>query len=121
MMGRPRKVANGLTVRYSFRLSSAESETFSKKVQESGMMQSEFLRDCVLKNRTTVLARPVASLEKQRMQFLFNKTSNNLNQIAHVLNGAAMAGSVSEARCGEVLENLIWIANYLKAALDHVD
>lgn len=85
------------------------------------MKRAEFMRDCVLTNRTTVIARPQASLEKTRMQFLFNKTSNNMNQIAHLMNSANVAGNLTDAHYQEALASLAHISKYLKSALNHVD
>lgn len=120
-MARPTKTKEALTEPYSFRLSKTESDFLQDKINRANMKPSEFLRDCVLKNETVVVARPSASLEKKRMQFLFNKTSNNMNQIAHVLNGSIVAGKLSPALCKEAIDNLEEIAKYLRAGLHHVD
>lgn len=66
----------------SFRLTQADYDAYQNKFRASGLTQSEFFRDCVLGNRTQVVARPSASLEKKRMLFLVNKISNNINQMA---------------------------------------
>lgn len=120
-MARPSKAKGGLTKPFSFRLSEAEAMVLDGKIEQSGMSRAEFLRECVLTNRTTVIARPQASLEKKRMQFLFNKTSNNLNQIAHGLNSAHQSGRLSDSVFKDALSNLGSVARYLKAALNHVD
>jgi hypothetical protein len=120
-MARPKKSEEGLTEPFAFRLSASEALVLRSKIAQSNMKPAEFLRDCVLTNRTTVLARPQATLEKTRMQFLFNKTSNNMNQIAHVLNSANVAGKLSDAHYQETLASLANISKYLKSALSHVD
>lgn len=120
-MARPKKSEQGLTEAFAFRLSASEADVLRSKIAKSNMQSAEFLRDCVLTNRTTVIARPLATLEKTRMQFLFNKTSNNMNQIAHVLNSANVSGKLSDAHYQETLLSLANIAKYLKSALNHVD
>jgi len=120
-MSRPKKSEEGLTEPFAFRLSASEAHALRSKIVQSNMKPAEFLRDCVLTNRTIVLARPQVTLEKTRMQFLFNKTSNNMNQIAHVLNSANVAGKLSDAHYQETLNCLANIAKYLKMALNHVD
>lgn len=120
-MARPTKSKDHLTHLFAFRLDDAESAVLMDKINRSNMKKSDFLRDCVLKNQTVVVAKPTASLEKKRMQFLFNKTSNNMNQIAHVLNGANAAGKLSAPLCREALADLEAIAKYLRSALHHVD
>ena len=120
-MARPTKNKDALTEPYSFRLSKAESAVLADKISRSNMKASDFLRDCVLTNKTVVVAKPSAGLEKKRMQFLFNKTSNNMNQIAHVLNGANAAGKLSAPLCRNAIADLEAIAKYLRSALHHVD
>lgn len=120
-MARPRKHTEGLTEPFSFRLTKAEAQPVREKIDQSGLNQAEFFRDYVLKNRTTVIARPKASLEKTRMQFVFNKAGNNLNQIAHVLNRANVAGKMNDATCKQALATIEQISQYLRAALNHVD
>lgn len=120
-MARPRKVEEGLTENFSFRLTKTEARPLRDNIALSGVGPTEYLRDYVLKNRTTVIARPQASLEKKRMQFLFNKSSNNLNQIAHVLNTARVSGKLNDAIFEDTLTSLTNIAKYLRVALNHVD
>jgi hypothetical protein len=120
-MARPKKSEEGLTEPFMFRLSKSEANVLRSKVAQSNMKPAEFLRDCVLTNRTTVIARPQATFEKTRMQFLFNKTSNNMNQIAHVLNSANVARKLSDAHYKEALANLANISKYLRSALHYVD
>lgn len=121
-MARPREHIEGLTKVIPFRLSEADAHLFKLKIAQSGMTQSEFIRDCVLKNRTTVIARvQKSSIEKRRMQFVFNKTGNNINQIAHVLNSANLTGKLSDHHYRVALSNLDNISRYLMSALRHVD
>lgn len=120
-MARPKKSTEGLTEPFSFRLTKTEAQPLREKIAQSGVNPAEFLRDYVLKNRITVIAKPKASLEKIRMQFVFNKAGNNLNQIAHVLNRANLAGKMNDATCKQALAALEQISQYLRAALNHVD
>lgn len=120
-MGRRTKHTEPLTDPYSFKLTRSEAILLNNKIARSNMSNAEFLREAVLKNRTAILARPAASLEKRRMQFLFNKTSNNMNQIAHVLNGAQLVGKLSGHLCFDAISQLEAIAQYLRSALNHVD
>jgi hypothetical protein len=120
-MARPKKSEEGLTEPFMFRLSKSEALVLLSKVAQSNMKSAEFLRNCVLTNRTTVIAMPQATLEKERMQFLFNKTSNNMNQIAHVMNSANVSGKITDAHYQAALISLVNISKYLKSALNHVD
>jgi hypothetical protein len=120
-MARPNKTAEPLTEPFSFRTGKTVANALRAKIEASGLSKGEFFRDVALSNKTVVVARPVASLDKKRMQFLFNKASNNLNQIAYVLNSANASGKVSEPLCKDTLRALEDIAKYLKVALNHVD
>jgi len=122
-MGRRAKGEKRLTKPYSFRLSDDEAAEMDAKIAASGLDTSTFLRDHWLKNKgaVTVVAKPKASLEKKRMQFVFNKAGNNLNQIAHVLNTANMSQRLTDSLFRQAVQGLDDIARYLKAALDHVD
>lgn len=111
-----------LSKTYSFRLPDNEAEEFDKKIADSGVdSTSEFIRGYVLKNKVTVIAKPKASLEKKRMQFVFNKAGNNLNQIAYILNSANVTHRLTDPLFRQAVQGLEDIAKYLKAALDHVD
>ncbi len=121
-MARPRKHKDVLEDRISFRLTRAESLLYKAKVQASGLNQAEFFRECVLGNKTEVIARPPkATADVQRMLFLFNKSSNNLNQLAHRVNADNMAGGVSEETYEAVLHQLEMIALYMKAMIHHAE
>jgi hypothetical protein len=121
-MGRRTTGDKPLSKPYSFRLSDAEAKELDGKIAASGLRStSEFIRDYVLKNRVTVVAQPKVSLEKKRMQFVFNKAGNNLNQIAHILNSANLTHRLTDSLFRQAVQGLEDIAKYLRAALDHVD
>ncbi len=120
-MGKPLKGKSELSKVASFRLTAADHAAYREKFEASGLTQSEFFRECVLTNRTQVVARSRASLDKQRLLYLFNKTSNNINQLAHRANGDHLEGKTNEATYRAILTQLDAIAAYMKASLDHVD
>lgn len=120
-MGRKPKGENPLIKPYGFRLAKDEAEDLDARIAAFGGSASEFLRDFVLKNRTAVIAKPKASLEKKRMQFVFNKADHNLGQIAHVLSAANLTHRLTDQLFRQAIQSLEDIAMYLKAALDHAD
>jgi hypothetical protein len=122
-MARPRTADKPLTEPFGFRLTEDEARELRAKIATSGLTASEFLRDYVLKNQTTVVARATAkpSLEKTRMQYVFNKAGNNLNQIAYVLNSANLSHRLTDSLFRQASQGLEDIAKYLRAALGHVD
>ncbi|MFL9996465.1 plasmid mobilization relaxosome protein MobC, partial [Paraburkholderia sediminicola] len=107
----------GLGKPIAFRLPEADRAAYLEKVKASGLSQSEFFRQAVLTNRTQVIARPVASGDRKRLLYIFNKTSNNLNQIAHRANSEHVRGKLSEATYEQLLTQLQLIGQYLKATL----
>jgi hypothetical protein len=67
------------------------------------------------------VARPKASADRRRLLYLFNKTSNNINQLAHRANADHLGGVLSESGYESILDQLELIVRYLKATLPHVD
>ncbi|MGJ7915540.1 plasmid mobilization protein [Massilia sp. LXY-6] len=120
-MARKPKGESPLTKPYGFRLPQDEAEDLDARIAAFGGSASEFLRDFVLKSRTIVIAKPKASPEKKRVQFVFNKVGRNLNQIAHVLNAANLTNRLTDQLFRQAVQGLEDIAMYLKAALDHAD
>ncbi|MDM1708935.1 hypothetical protein [Thiopseudomonas alkaliphila] len=62
-----------------------------------------------------------SSDEKQRLIYLFNKTSNNVNQLAHRANLDYNTGTISEATYSNILNQLELMARYMKAVIKDVD
>ncbi len=116
-MARPRKDKSEVGRPVSFRLPLHEYERFAEKVRDSGLTQSEFFRRAVIDNETTVIAAPVQTETERRQLFIVSKASNNLNQLAHVMNYARVKGDIDRKLCIEVMANLDLIARYLKATL----
>ena len=106
-----------LTRSVSFRLTAADHAAYLAKVEASGLKPSEFFRECVLQNRTQIVARPKASPERGRLLYLFNKASNNINQLAHRANADHLAGVISEDTYTRILADLHGLAHYMKAAI----
>lgn len=105
----------------AFRLTEADHAAYLEKVEASGLKPSEFFRECVLQNRTQVVARVQPSGDKRRLLYLFNKASNNLNQLAHRANAAELAGTATAATYAGILAELQAISDMMKEALDHAD
>jgi hypothetical protein len=118
-----RKTQDGeaLSERVGFRLSANEHATYLARVASSGMSASEFFRDCVLTNRTKVVARAPSSVDRKQMLFVVNKAGNNLNQLAHVANTQHLAGKLNESTFVAILYELEVLQQLLKAHLSCVD
>lgn len=105
----------------SFRLSESDAKAFNNKVEASGLSRSEFVREYVLKNKTSVIAKTSASRDKLTLIRLFNKTSNNINQLAKSINIAFKSGKVSEVNYSAILSELQHISRYMKGSIKDVD
>lgn len=136
-----------LTRVVAFRLPEDEYHLFIGKARAAGQSQTEFFRSAVLQNKTEVLAHGVpltedelkrlaeaeerqkrldsarkkTSDEKKQLLFLFNKASNNLNQLAKAANTALLAGTADKATFESILEDLNHLTQYFRASIDHVD
>ena len=119
----PKKLVEGesLSRTVSFRLAPMDYDNYIHKVRNSGMDQSKFFRAAVLENRTQVIARPPASADKQRIVYLFSKTSNNVNQMARRLNTALRTGAVDAGLYAEILAELTACTEYMKSVIADVD
>jgi hypothetical protein len=103
------------------RLSIQDREAFIAKAEAAGLTQSDFFRQCVMTNRTHVVARAPASTDRKRVLFFVSKASNNLNQLAHAVNSERLTGRVSEGTILSVLDSLLSLELLLKAHLTNVD
>lgn len=99
------------------RLNDADFAQFEAKVEASNMSRSDFFRDCILSNKTKVVAREVESKDYQKLLFVINKASNNLNQIAKKLNTASKLEVMTQQTYDDALYNLSLISSYLKGVL----
>ena len=79
------------------------------------------LRLQLLLRRTQVVARVPTSSDKRRLLYLFNKTSNNMNQLAHAANAAELAGTATPATYAGILAELQAIADAMREAVEHAD
>lgn len=116
-MARPMKHKEALAKPVSFRMTEADFAIYKAKVDASGLSPSEFFRDAILTNKTRITAVAKATPQQKELMFLFKKTSNNMNQIAHQVNTANRAGKVDDATYVSILQDLEYISKMLKAVL----
>lgn len=102
----------------AFRLPEPERQAWLAKVTASGLTQSEFFRQAVLTNRTTIQAHSRGGADLKRLVYHFNKAGNNLNQLAHRAHGDRLAGKLNQATYESIEYQLQLIAKYLKATIE---
>lgn len=108
--------------RIIFRVTEKEKNAFLKKVEDAQTTASDLLRERVLNDEYFIVARaPKTSLDKQKLLYLYNKTSNNLNQLAHQANSYNQKGILSEQHFLQIQASLITIRNLLKSGIEYVD
>ncbi|CAE6697312.1 hypothetical protein R75483_00662 [Paraburkholderia domus] len=117
-MARKPKGQEALTDRVAFRMTAADYAAYKKKVAASGLSPSEFFRDCVLTNRTEIVARQIMDDKRRQALFLLSKASNNINQIAHRANSDHSAGIIDGRAYHDMLNSLNKLSGYLKAMSD---
>lgn len=105
----------------SFRLSEPDADALTEKVRAAGLSMSEFIREYVLLNKISVVARRPASGDKRKLLYLFNKAGNNINQLAKQVNVAHKAGAISEDTYSGILSELQHLSRYMKGCINDVD
>lgn len=105
----------------SFRLSENDYLLYREKMKYSGLKPSEFFRVAVLTNKIKIVARSKSNTDKNRLHFICNKTSNNLNQLARRVNTDHICERISELTYMQVLQELRAINKYMKMCLQNVD
>ncbi|EMO4164937.1 MAG: plasmid mobilization relaxosome protein MobC [Gallionellaceae bacterium] len=105
----------------SFRLALPDHAAYLAKAKAAGVKPSDFFRDAVLNNKTQIVARTPPSSDKRRLIYLFNKASNNLNQLAHTANAAELVGTVTPATYAGILAELQTLADVMKKAIRDAD
>ncbi|ALR95867.1 plasmid mobilization protein [Vibrio alginolyticus] len=102
----------------SFRLTESEYAPFKLILETTELTRTEFFRRVFLNNEYHFDVKERPPKELDRLLFLFNKSSNNLNQVAHKLNSAYRGGVISEKVYLETLNNIVSIERLLRGALD---
>lgn len=106
---------------YSFRLTDEEAAIFEEKIAASQMSKSEFFREVFINSNVNLTVKSAPSKDYQRLLFLVNKSSNNLNQLAHKVNSHHMQGRVTDKLYRKYLNCLINIRDLLLAGVDDAD
>jgi len=102
----------------SFRLTEEQFAPFEEIMKKTGTKPSYFFRELVI-NKTPVFKASSQGLD--RMVFLSNKVSNNLNQLAHQVNQANRRGILSEVIYLKWLNNLTRLGDLMLIGIDHAN
>jgi len=106
-VARPHKTEREkLTNTISFRVNRKDFDDFEGKRLAAGASKSAFYRDHVARNTTRVIAAPIPTSDAKRAVFLLQKSSNNLNQLAHRANVANRSDQLADATFEALLDQL---------------
>lgn len=126
-MARPKKdEVDKLTEVMHFRVSKKVRDAFTQKHIESNLTISEFLRELLddKNEKVTIIAKERKEkipLDVRRVVFLANKTSNNINQLAHKVNSHHMAGLVNDKLYEDILRSLCFTNEILSGFIREVN
>jgi Bacterial mobilisation protein (MobC) len=115
-MARPPKISgNGqrLTERLAFRVSPDEEAELVAKANKAGLSVSEYLRECIVGNRTEIIERSVVRALLRELKAI----GNNLNQVARQNHMDHQAGRFDKGSFGAQGESLRSIQSMLDAVL----
>ncbi|KAE8175732.1 MULTISPECIES: plasmid mobilization protein [Photobacterium] len=83
-----------------------EYDKFVKLADSANLTISEYFRAAIMNNETFVVQKEIMSKDKRNLIYLFNKTSNNMNQLAKSVNIAHNSGNMNEKLSLQVLREL---------------
>ena len=110
------------TKRIIFRVTEQERKDFDLKVNKANTTASDLLRERVLNDNLIIVAKPAKqSKDRKQLIYLYNKASNNLNQLAYLANSHNKAGTLTEKYHQSILANLITIRNIFSAKMKEID
>ncbi|ECG8212231.1 hypothetical protein FX392_19565 [Salmonella enterica] len=102
----------------SFRLMRDEFSPFEQQIKESQLSRSAFFRKLALSKGDSI---NIEVKDIGKLLYLFNKSSNNINQLALKINSAHKKGIISERKYTLLLNALINIESLMKKAVEDAD
>lgn len=102
----------------SFRLPSEKYEEYKPLIDKSNSTKSSFFRNLVMNNNCTIVLKEKQPKDYRKLLFITNKASNNLNQIAKILNTHAKLGILDGSKLPLIFNMLIDIDNLLKGNIN---
>lgn len=90
----------------AIRFRSEEIEPYLKTIEKIGVTKSEFFRQVILNNYDKERLEEDRESSYSKLLFYYNKTSNNINQIARRINTESLKGKISDSFLKEILNRL---------------
>lgn len=102
------------------RFTEEEFEPFKKAIEALGLTKSEFFRLLCINQLDPNIHSKVNSDKHDRILFLVNKTSNNINQIAKQINIAFKENTITEKQLIDWYRKLSIITDNLMMGIERV-
>ncbi|EQB98984.1 putative relaxosome component [Photorhabdus temperata subsp. temperata M1021] len=102
----------------SLRITPDEFSPFEKQIKESQLSRSAFFRKLVLDKKDFI---NIEVKDTRQLLYLFNKSSNNINQLALKVNVAHKNGTISDKKYILFLNALLNIEALMKKAVEDAD
>lgn len=106
------------TIVISLRLTHDEFSPFIKQIEESKLSKSAFFRNLVVDKTGSI---NIVVRDTANLLYLFNKCSNNINQLAMKVNSAHKNGTISDRKYSLFLNALLHIETLMKKAVEDAD
>lgn len=113
------KRASTKTAVVSFRIGNEAYDRLTQSSEQAGLTTKEWLEQAILNNRTRIVERPKPSADLRSLATQINRMGNNLNQVAHTLNNAQLAGKLTRDQCLEAIERLDHIRALLNETITY--
>lgn len=102
----------------SLRITSAEFLPFESQIRESKLSRSSFFRKLILDKQGVI---NIEVKDTRKLLYLFNKSSNNINQLALKINTAHKNGTISDKKYSLLLNALLSIESLMQKAVEDAD
>ncbi|WP_256214773.1 plasmid mobilization protein [Nitrosomonas eutropha] len=113
------KRASTKTAVVSFRIGNEAYDRLNQASAQAGVSTKVWLEEAILNNRTRIVERAKPSADLRTLATQINRMGNNLNQVAHTLNSAQLAGTLSRDECLQAIEGLDHIRALLNETITY--
>ncbi|RZT91184.1 mobilization protein MobC [Advenella incenata] len=103
----------------SFRISNETYERLTSNAAKAGISTKLWLEKAILENQTKIVERAKPNRDLSDLVVQVNRAGNNINQIAHNLNTAALTSKLTKAECEDALKRLDHLRALLNELISH--
>lgn len=100
------KRASTKTAVVSIRIGNEAYDRLMHSSEHAEISTRKWLEEAILNNRTRIVERPKPSADLRSLVTQVNRMGNNINQVAHTLKSAQLAGTLTRDECLEAIKRL---------------